>query len=95
MRPHQIFAAMSQEKCGRIMEKMRFSFAWPDRRILEETLARQDVVHIQFPFYLGIRAISVACLCFSSHPATGQGKLAVPVTVPRRDLDTVLPSTSL
>jgi 1,2-diacylglycerol 3-alpha-glucosyltransferase len=45
---------------GRIMEKMRFSFAWPDRRILEETLARQDVIHVQFPFYLGIRAISVA-----------------------------------
>jgi glycosyltransferase involved in cell wall biosynthesis len=45
---------------GGIMEKMRFPFAWPDRRILEETLARQDVVHSQFPFYLGIRAITVA-----------------------------------
>ena len=45
---------------GGIMEKMRFPFAWPDRRILEETLARQDVIHNQFPFYLGIRAITVA-----------------------------------
>jgi 1,2-diacylglycerol 3-alpha-glucosyltransferase len=45
---------------GGIMEKMRFPFAWPDRRILEETLARQDVVHNQFPFYLGIRAVQLA-----------------------------------
>ncbi len=45
---------------GGIMQRMRFPFAWPDRRILEETLPRQDVVHVQFPFYLGIRAITVA-----------------------------------
>jgi 1,2-diacylglycerol 3-alpha-glucosyltransferase len=45
---------------GNIMEKMRLPFAWPDRRILEETLRRQDVVHNQFPFWLGIRAIGVA-----------------------------------
>jgi glycosyltransferase involved in cell wall biosynthesis len=45
---------------GGIMQRMRFPFAWPDRRILEETLARQDVVHVQFPFYLGIRAITIA-----------------------------------
>ena len=45
---------------GNIMEKMRLPFAWPDRRILEETLGRQDVIHNQFPFYLGIKAIGVA-----------------------------------
>lgn len=43
-----------------IMRKMRFAFARPDRRILEETLPLQDVVHVQFPFWLGIRAVSVA-----------------------------------
>lgn len=43
-----------------IMRKMRFPFAWPDRQILEETLSRQDVVHVQFPFWLGIRAVKVA-----------------------------------
>ncbi len=43
-----------------IMRKMRFRFAWPDRRILEETLSRQDVVHVQFPFYLGVRAVTIA-----------------------------------
>jgi glycosyltransferase involved in cell wall biosynthesis len=45
---------------GNIMEKMRLPFAWPDRRILQEALRRQDVVHNQFPFWLGIRAIGVA-----------------------------------
>jgi 1,2-diacylglycerol 3-alpha-glucosyltransferase len=45
---------------GNIMEKMRLPFAWPDRRILEETVGRQDVIHNQFPFYLGIKAIGAA-----------------------------------
>lgn len=45
---------------GNIMEKMRLPFAWPDRRILEEVIGRQDVIHNQFPFYLGMKAIGVA-----------------------------------
>jgi 1,2-diacylglycerol 3-alpha-glucosyltransferase len=45
---------------GNIMQKMRLPFAWPDRRILEETVGRQDVIHNQFPFYLGIKAIGAA-----------------------------------
>jgi glycosyltransferase involved in cell wall biosynthesis len=43
-----------------IMRKMRFRFAWPDRRVLSEAFARQDLVHVQFPFYLGIRAVALA-----------------------------------
>ena len=42
------------------MEKMRLPFAYPDRRILEPAIRRQDVIHNQFPFWLGIRAIGVA-----------------------------------
>ena len=45
---------------GNIMEKMRLPFAYPDRRILEPAIRRQDVIHNQFPFWLGIRAIGVA-----------------------------------
>jgi glycosyltransferase involved in cell wall biosynthesis len=45
---------------GNIMERMRLPFAWPDRRILEEVIGRQDVVHNQFPFWLGIKAIRLA-----------------------------------
>lgn len=43
-----------------IMREMRFPFARPDRGILAEAFAHQDVVHVQFPFLLGIRAIGVA-----------------------------------
>jgi 1,2-diacylglycerol 3-alpha-glucosyltransferase len=43
-----------------IMRKMRLPFAWPTPAILDATLAQQDVVHVQFPFYLGIKAITTA-----------------------------------
>jgi 1,2-diacylglycerol 3-alpha-glucosyltransferase len=45
---------------GDVMEKMRFRFAWPDRRILRQALASHDLLHVQLPFYLGIRAIGMA-----------------------------------
>lgn len=45
---------------GGVMRKMRFPFGWPDRRILRETFARQDLVHVQFPFYLGMRSVRLA-----------------------------------
>ena len=43
-----------------VMRKMRLPFAWPERRLLRAELARHDLVHVQFPFYLGIRAVSLA-----------------------------------
>ena len=43
-----------------IMRKMRYSFAWPKRRILGEVLSRQDVVHVMAPFFLGVRAVTLA-----------------------------------
>lgn len=45
---------------GNVMKKMRYPFAWPDGRILREVLARQDVVHVHAPFFLGVRAVAVA-----------------------------------
>ncbi len=45
---------------GGIMRRMRFPFARPDARVLAEVFARQDVVHVQFPFWLGIRAVTLA-----------------------------------
>lgn len=44
----------------KVMQRMRFIFAWPERRKLEEAFREADVAHVQFPFYLGIRAIGVA-----------------------------------
>ena len=43
-----------------VMRRMRVPFAWPDGRILRDVLSRQDLIHVHFPFYLGMRAISLA-----------------------------------
>ncbi len=45
---------------GRIMREMGFVFAVPRRRAIEEVLRRVDVVHVQFPFWLGVRAVRLA-----------------------------------
>jgi len=44
----------------RVMEQMRVPFAWPDRGILGKAVASHDVMHVQLPFYLGMRAIGIA-----------------------------------
>ena len=45
---------------GRVMREMGFIFAWPTRSVLEPVLRRADVLHVQFPFWLGIRAAALA-----------------------------------
>jgi 1,2-diacylglycerol 3-alpha-glucosyltransferase len=45
---------------GRVMREMGFIFAWPSRAKLEPILRRADVLHVQFPFWLGIRATALA-----------------------------------
>jgi 1,2-diacylglycerol 3-alpha-glucosyltransferase len=45
---------------GRVMREMGFVFAWPSRAVLEPALRRADVLHVQFPFWLGIRATALA-----------------------------------
>jgi glycosyltransferase involved in cell wall biosynthesis len=45
---------------GGVMREMGFVFAVPRRRTLEELLRRVDVVHVQFPFWLGLRAAAIA-----------------------------------
>jgi glycosyltransferase involved in cell wall biosynthesis len=44
----------------RVMREMGFIFAVPRRPILEEVLSRVDVVHVQFPFWLGMRTAALA-----------------------------------
>jgi len=44
----------------KVMREMGFVFALPRRRILEEVFRRSDVVHLQFPFPLGLRAVGLA-----------------------------------
>jgi glycosyltransferase involved in cell wall biosynthesis len=45
---------------GRVMRQMGFVFGWPSRAALEPVLRRADVLHVQFPFWLGIRAAALA-----------------------------------
>lgn len=44
----------------RIMKKMNTPLAIPSERILRRTLKRMDLVHVQFPFFLGLRSIDLA-----------------------------------
>jgi 1,2-diacylglycerol 3-alpha-glucosyltransferase len=45
---------------GRVMREMGFIFAWPTRSKVEPVLRSADVVHVQFPFWLGIRTAKLA-----------------------------------
>ncbi len=44
----------------RAQRETRFTFGWPARAILEDTLASMDIVHVQLPFTLGFGAIRCA-----------------------------------
>lgn len=45
---------------GGVMRKMHFPFAWPSKRLLTDTLSQHDVVHVHFPFFLGMCSITIA-----------------------------------
>lgn len=47
-------------QAGRVMEEMGFILALPRRRVLQAAFARADVVHVQFPLWLGARAVKLA-----------------------------------
>ncbi len=42
------------------MQEMDFLFVWPDKKVLAETIRKADIVHIQFPFFLGYQALKTA-----------------------------------
>jgi 1,2-diacylglycerol 3-alpha-glucosyltransferase len=44
----------------RSMREMQFTMARPDRALLERRFADVDVVHVQFPFWLGMVAVDAA-----------------------------------
>lgn len=43
-----------------IMKKMKMVFATPDEKKIKEVFDKVDLVHIQLPFYLGIKSITYA-----------------------------------
>lgn len=51
--------AMNIPLFGSKIDKMGFSFARPDRRILRSIIEWADIVHVQFPFFLGRAAINL------------------------------------
>jgi len=43
-----------------IMKRMHVPLGIPVNRILKNTIREMDIIHIQFPFYLSVRAITIA-----------------------------------
>jgi glycosyltransferase involved in cell wall biosynthesis len=44
----------------RVMERMKFIFAWPSTKVLRKAFEGADLVHVQLPFLLAIRSITIA-----------------------------------
>lgn len=55
-----ILPAFSPPPFKRVMREMGFTFARPTTAVLERVIGRADVVHVQFPFWLGARGVGVA-----------------------------------
>lgn len=45
---------------SRIMKRMKAPMAVPQRKILKKVIRGLDILHVQFPFYLGVKAIRIA-----------------------------------
>ena len=43
-----------------IFDRMKVPLAIPDKSLLRSTLSKSDLLHIQFPFFLGWSALGVA-----------------------------------
>ncbi len=42
------------------MQEMDFLFAWPNKKKLHALIKEADLVHVQFPFFLGYQALKIA-----------------------------------
>jgi glycosyltransferase involved in cell wall biosynthesis len=58
--PHAELPAFTVPPFGRVMREMGFRFAWPRQEVLERVIGGADLLHVQFPFLLGVRATAVA-----------------------------------
>ncbi len=55
-----IFPAFYVPFAKKQMQEMDFLFAWPNKKGLRDTIKNADLVHIQFPFFLGYQALKIA-----------------------------------
>lgn len=58
--PGATLPAFTLPPFGGVMRAMGFRFAWPREDVLERVIGAADVLHVQFPFWLGMRAVAVA-----------------------------------
>jgi glycosyltransferase involved in cell wall biosynthesis len=59
--PHKVlFPTLAIPVFGWIVRRMRIVLARPSRKILEQSLPGHDVVHVHFPFFLGVAAVRTA-----------------------------------
>ncbi|GAW85297.1 conserved hypothetical protein [Bathymodiolus platifrons methanotrophic gill symbiont] len=55
-----VFPAFYVPFAKKQMQEMDFLFAWPNKKVLHEAIKDADLVHIQFPFFLGYQALKIA-----------------------------------
>ncbi len=55
-----IFSAFYVPFAKKQMQEMDFLFVWPNKKVLRDTIKNADLVHIQFPFFLGYQALKIA-----------------------------------
>ncbi len=55
-----VFPAFYLPFAKKQMQEMDFLFAWPNKKVLTEAIKDADLVHIQFPFFLGYQALKIA-----------------------------------
>lgn len=55
-----VFPAFYIPFAKRQMQEMDFLFAWPNNKKLAAVIKGADLVHIQFPFFLGYQALKIA-----------------------------------
>jgi len=55
-----VFSAFYLPFAKKQMQEMDFLFAWPNKKVLRVIIQKADIVHIQFPFFLGYQALKIA-----------------------------------
>lgn len=55
-----VFPAFYVPFAKKQMQAMDFLFAWPNKKVLREVIQDADLIHIQFPFFLGYQALKIA-----------------------------------
>jgi glycosyltransferase involved in cell wall biosynthesis len=58
--PGKCFSKFSAPGVNHVIDRMRTPLAWPDQKKLEASLEGCDLLHVQYPFFLGYAALKQA-----------------------------------